>query len=108
MAIEINGNPASQAPRTGEGQTVQVARNEPSAAQQESGRPTSLDTVSLTDTAAMMQKLDAVMVSLPVVDAQRVDGIQKTIANGQFEVDPQRVADKLVNFENALHGTGTI
>lgn len=104
MAIEINGNPGPHASKSGDGQAVQVARNEPSVPQQENARPSALDTVSLTDAAALMQKLEAVMVSLPVVDAQRVDGIQKTMANGQFEVDPMRVADKLVNFEMGLHG----
>lgn len=106
MPIEINGNSASQAPKTGENPNVRVARNEPSPTHQHNGRPSSMDTVSLTDTAGTLHKLDAVIATLPVTDTQRVEGIQKAIASGQFDADPMSVAEKLVDFETALYGTG--
>lgn len=101
MAINnITGFPGSQAPRAGEGSQVQVNRSEPNSQQQETGRPSTVDTVSLTDTAARLRGLENTIASLPVVDSQRVEEIQQAIANGVFEIDPQAIADKMLAIES--------
>lgn len=108
MPIEITGQTSPYTSGASEGASVQVARNEPTAQEKETGRPSALDTVSLTETAALIQKLDEVIVTLPVVDTQRIEGIQKAIANGTYEVDPMKVAEKLIDFETTLQNRGGV
>ncbi|WP_127476351.1 flagellar biosynthesis anti-sigma factor FlgM [Sulfurivermis fontis] len=103
MAINnITGFPGNQSQRATDGSQVQVARSEPTAAQQQTGRPSTMDTVSLTDTAARLRELENSLAKLPVVDSQRVESIQQAIANGSYEIDSGRVAEKMLRFEREL------
>ena len=58
--------------------------------------------VSLTDTAARLQRLEAQIANQPVVDTQRVESVKKAIADGSFNVDAKRIAEKLADFESQL------
>ena len=58
--------------------------------------------VSLTDTAATLQRLQAQIANQPVVDTQRVESVKKAIADGSFKVDSNRIADKMADFESLL------
>jgi negative regulator of flagellin synthesis FlgM len=60
------------------------------------------DRVQLSDQAAQLQALEAKVSSLPVVDTQRVQDVQRTLATGSFEIEPARVADKMLRFESGL------
>ncbi|MFA5628055.1 MAG: flagellar biosynthesis anti-sigma factor FlgM [Thiohalomonadaceae bacterium] len=103
MAINnITGLPGNQSQRTTEGSQVHVARSEPTVAQQQTGRPSTMDTVSLTDTAARLRELENSLATMPVVDSQRVESIQQAIDDGSYEVDAGRVAEKLLSFESDL------
>lgn len=103
MAINnITGFPGNQSQRATDGAQVQVARSEPTAAQQQTGRPSTMDTVSLTDTAARLRELENSLAKMPVVDSQRVESLQKAIANGSYEMDSGRVAEKMLRFEQDL------
>jgi negative regulator of flagellin synthesis FlgM len=103
MAINnITGFPGNQSQRATDGSQVQVARSEPTAAQQQTGRPSTMDTVSLTDTAARLRELENSLAKMPVVDSQKVESIQQAIANGSYEMDSGRVAEKMLRFEQDL------
>lgn len=107
MPIEIvNGTPNRVPYDTGEGSQVNGTRSEPSVDQQESGKSNTYDTVSLTDTATNLQKINQEINALPVVDNQRVESIRQAIANGTYEVDAQRTAEKMIGFETALSDSG--
>jgi len=101
MAIDIAGKMATSLP-TPHSENVQVSQNEPTAAQDESGIPSSLDTVSITDNANKMQQLHSEIKSLPVIDVQRIESIRKELSEGNFNTDPRRVAEKLMTFEATL------
>ena len=100
----ITGFPGNQSQRSGEGSQVEVARKEPTASQNQTGRPSSSDTVTLTDAAAQLRSLESTLGELPVVDSQRVEDLQRAIENGSYEVDTQRIADKMLQFEANLVG----
>lgn len=103
MAINnINGLSNMQAQRVSEGSKGDVARSEATAPQEETGAPSSVDSVTLTDTASRMQKLQNAMVELPVVDAQRVEEIQQAISNGTYEINAGNIADKMLGLESAM------
>lgn len=67
------------------------------------GAPATGDRVHLTDAAARLQTLEAALSSVPVVDTQRV---HRTITQGHFVVDSQRIADKLLQIDNRLPPPG--
>ncbi len=62
----------------------------------------SSDKVSLTSEAAQMHALESEIAQLPVVDTKRVQEVQNALATGSFQVDPAKVAEKMLNFESGL------
>lgn len=101
MSIEINGIPPSKvASSADDSQVKQTVEQAPT--QQESGKSTTADTVSLSENAVQLGKLDNNAVSTPVVDAQRVEQVKQAIKDGSYEVDPAKIADKLMQFESIL------
>ncbi len=106
MTIEISGsNQAAQALAntvTGNGNTP--ARNEPNNVATGTGHSTSRDTVSLTGTAQHLRSLEHSLASQPVVDTQRVEATRQAIDNGTYQIDPSRIASKMISLERALSG----
>jgi len=72
------------------------------AAHQSSAPLRGPDTLSLTDGAAHLRHLEGTLNSLPVVDTQRVEGVQQALATGSFTVDAQSSANKLLEMERNL------
>ena len=101
MPIDINGIPSSKVPGSVDDAKVKQTVEQPSA-QQESGKSSTTDTVSLSDNAVQLGKLENTVVSTPVVDTQRVEQVKQAIKDGSYEVDPAKVADKLMQFESIL------
>jgi negative regulator of flagellin synthesis FlgM len=82
---------------------AQVERSvEQTPVQQESGKSSTSDTVSLSDNAVQLGKLQNSVVSMPVSDTQRIEQVKQAIRDGSYEIDPARVADKLMQFESIL------
>lgn len=59
----------------------------------------SADTVKITHSGFLMSKLEEIVQSAPVVDSERVAALKDAIASGAYEIDDQRVADRLLRFE---------
>lgn len=107
MSIEING-PQGRPP-------AEVADNRKPAADKTGDTasprgPTlsggSGDKLSLTSEATQLQALEDQIAELPVVDTQRVQEVQRSIATGSFQVDPASVAEKMLQFEAAFGQEG--
>ena len=101
MSIEINGIPPAQVHGSSDDSKLARPEEQP-AVQQETGKSSANDTVSLSDSAVNLGKLDNTAVSAPVVDTQRVEQVKQAISDGSYEVDPAKVADKLMQFESIL------
>jgi negative regulator of flagellin synthesis FlgM len=101
MTLEINGIPPSKAQGTTDDPQLKQAVEQPQA-QQESGKSSTIDTVSLSDNAVQLGKLGESVAATPAVDAQRVEQVKQAIENGSYEVDPAKVAEKLMRFESML------
>lgn len=101
MSIDINGISSSVAQRP-----VDDTQTKPGAEQQpantETGKSSAADTVSLSDNAVSLGKVEDTVAMTPVVDAKRVEQVQAAIADGSFEADPAKIADKLMQFESLL------
>lgn len=103
MSIDINGISSSAAQRpTNETQSRQNQNVEREPARTDSGKSSAADTVSISDSAASLGKVENTAVATPVVDAQRVEQVKAAIADGSFEVNPAKIADKLMQFESLL------
>ena len=62
------------------------------------------DAVAFTDTASALKQAERALESEPVVDSARVERIRSALADGSYEVDPQRIADNMVDMESSLSG----
>ena len=60
------------------------------------------DTVSLTSGAQLLERLEKSLEALPAVDSQRVDEIRTAIENGDYEIDPQAIADAMLRMERSF------
>lgn len=60
--------------------------------------------VSLSPRAAQLQALEAQLAAIPVIDRAKVDAIKEAIASGQYSVNPENVAENLVeSVKEMLH-----
>ena len=60
------------------------------------------DTVTFTNTAAEMLKLEESLANIPDIDNSRVAAIKASIADGNYQVNPEKIVDGLLNFEKGL------
>ena len=82
-------------------QPSQNVRTERGDAERASQAQTS-DQLSLTSSAQLLKELNEAIAASPEVDQSRVDAIKQAIADGSYEVDSGRIADKLLNLDDQL------
>jgi negative regulator of flagellin synthesis FlgM len=58
--------------------------------------------VHLTGAARGLAAIEQAVRALPVVDAARVAAVKQRLQSGSYEVDPQRIADRLLRIESNL------
>jgi negative regulator of flagellin synthesis FlgM len=58
--------------------------------------------VHITDSASQLASLEQTLRSLPAVDSARVSQLQTAIEQGTYTVQPQHVADQLIQLEQSL------
>lgn len=61
--------------------------------------------VELSSLSASLAKAEAAIASAPVVDRARVDEIRQAISEGRFKVDPERIADGLIDSVRQMLGS---
>lgn len=95
----LNTNHLTEAARGG----ADVARTSPS------GTPTTSDAaVHLSELSARLAELEAKLSGTEAFDQKRIDEIKQAIAQGQFSVNPDAIADKLIeNIREMLAGKKT-
>lgn len=106
MGIEIRGSTGRPRVESGEsqktGKSAATKGGGKSAAAGSSARAATSDSLNLTDKATQLQALEAQIANLPVVDPQRVEDVQHSLATGSYQPEPQEVADKMIEFETGL------
>ena len=105
MSIKINELNNSQVQRNGDGNRLQdpASRNQGPASKDDPSRaPAAGDRVTLTQTAQQMQEMEAAVRRAPEVDSDRVQAIKTAIANGEYTIDANRIAEKLMRIEDDL------
>lgn len=81
------------------------ARNDSStsSATESKRAPAQQDAVSLSQQGKAVSKLQQDMAASPAYDTAKVAAIKEAIANGSYKVDPEKLADNIIKFENELH-----
>lgn len=60
------------------------------------------DRVTLTDNSSQVRELEVKAQSMPVDNSVRIAELKSAIADGSYQVDAQKVADKLMQSETLL------
>jgi negative regulator of flagellin synthesis FlgM len=58
--------------------------------------------VQLTGTARSLASIEQGLQALPAIDEQRVAAVRQRLERGEYKVDPQRVADRMLHLESDL------
>ena len=64
------------------------------------------DSVHITDSARQLASLEQAIREVPEVDTQRVAVLQQSIERGQYRIDAERIADRLLQLEGDIAATG--
>lgn len=105
MVSEVNGPPTGTVylPET-RSQALDGVQTRKAETQHVAGVTAPSDTVVFTETAEQLRALESFLARVPEVDRQRVEAIKRAIADGTYEVHPDRIAERLVEWEAILSG----
>jgi len=82
------------------GQNDAIGSKQPGTAEQAQQAGKSGESVQLSREAQQLQKVSEKLRDQPTVNKERVAELKQAIADGSYQVDSQRVASKLLNFES--------
>lgn len=103
MPSKISGSSSSPAASIGAGRAAEKTRDPVTGG---SSAPPSQSPaageVHITDSASQLASLEQAVRSLPAVDPARVAQFQTAIDQGTYTVQPQHVADQLMQLEQSL------
>lgn len=63
------------------------------------------DQLKLTDSAMAMHQATRAN-DANAVDSQRVDRVRQSLANGSYQINPGKIADKMISMDQQLGGSG--
>ena len=102
MVIDFSRLNSTASPATG--RTTGAGHEKASAVKSEGQAPqpnaARSDSVELSPQAQQLKSLTDNLRDQPEVDSDRVARLKQAIADGSYQVDTQRLASKLVNFES--------
>jgi negative regulator of flagellin synthesis FlgM len=91
--------------QVGSDRAVKHAKDSADAASSATAKPVEsagTQGVRITDSARQLAALEAAIREMPDVDEARVAKVRAAIADGTYQVSPDRIADKLLRLENEL------
>jgi negative regulator of flagellin synthesis FlgM len=104
MAIEILGYPSRPVKDTVDSAAAAGGPAGKAASRPAAATSARTDQVSLTTSAALLKELEKEIAQLPVVDTRRVEDVQRSLATGTLQIDPPRIANKLLQLELIMSG----
>lgn len=96
----LNNRPATSPVNnnSGKAQAKDSVDNSSSA----SGSASVEDTVSLSTGSQQVIELQQRLKSTPEIDSAKVEAIKQEIANGNYPLDPEKIAENLISLEQSL------
>ena len=103
MANKISGLSGSPAASVGAGRPAEKTRDPVTGGSSPPASPSpAAGDVHITDSASQLATLEQTLRSLPAVDSERVALFQTAIEQGTYTVQPQHVADQLMQLEQSF------
>jgi len=100
MAIELhvgsNKTPIKSATNTA------ISNGTGSIQRNKSNSTNTADTVSLTQIARQLKEAENILASVPIVNVPRVEEIAQTLKQGDYSVDAEHTAEKIIELEEQL------
>lgn len=81
-----------------------LTRAEDGAANPAAGTANASEPVHITDQAKQLAALEQSIKAMPVIDESRVAEVRRALDEGRYEVNAERIADKLIRAERELLG----
>lgn len=78
------------------------SRNESKQSSQGEDSSSAADRITLTNTASRLKDIEQQLSSSSSIDNARVSEVQSAISNGDYNVDADRIADKMLAFEDFM------
>lgn len=60
------------------------------------------DTVELTSSAKLLERLEKTLASMPEIDTARVAAVKAQIENGEYQIDVDSIADALIRTDKEI------
>ncbi|GGY72512.1 flagellar biosynthesis anti-sigma factor FlgM [Cellvibrio zantedeschiae] len=103
MVIDTNNiNSSGGANRSRSSAPVATTSTKTQSAPVATPEPSTKDNVVLSSEAQNLVRLQAKIGSLPDVNLDRVAAIKQAIAEGRFEINPERIAENMLNQDELL------
>ena len=102
MADRIKGLDSGSLGASSSGSPIEQIRASTAVSTATGAPQPSVDSVNITESARRLFALAQAVHDSPEVDAQRVAALQQSIGNGQYTINPYRVADRLLQMEQDL------
>jgi len=67
-----------------------------------SSNASSQETVSLSSQSQQVIELQQHLKNIPEVDSAKIEALKQEIANGNYPLDPKKIAENLINLEQSL------
>lgn len=105
MSNDIS-NINSSRPQTSTTQTNTPGGSQSTGNSTQSVQPTqsgsAADKVSFTSTAEKLKELEKQLSQESPVNEQKVQNVRAAIDSGEYQVDPEKIAEKMIDFESQL------
>ena len=99
MPNDISGINSGRPQQSGDRSVTSLRRDGTGSSPTQGGSTSSGDTVSITDMASRLKSLESKLETQPAIDQSHVDRVRDAISRGEYRIDPERVADKMMDFE---------
>ena len=82
--------------------TRKVSTDSPVQGKDAANQPNTGDTVELTSSAKLLERLEKTLASLPDIDSSRVEAVKAQIQNGEYQIDAGKIAEALLRTDREL------
>ncbi len=91
--------------KTGDTGTVRKVSTDAPARGPDQARQTNTgDTVELTNSAKLLERLEKTLASLPEIDDARVEAVKAQIENGEYQIDSEKIVEALLRTDQEFDG----
>lgn len=86
------------------GSTKKVDTDTSARGKEVTSQPASGDTVELTSSAKLLERLEKTLASIPEVDPSRVEAVKAQIENGEYQIDADKIAEAMLRIDQEIDG----